>query len=220
MNIKTKLVTMAAAGSILVAGVVGATGYATAQTPGAIPDTAKQQQRTERRDNFLGRVAAHLGVTLDQLKQAYKSAETQAVDDALAAGKITQAQADKAKARIESGNGAGLGKLLAGGHRRARARVERLRDGIITSAATALNMTPKELKAQLKSGKSIADVAGANLDAVKTQIAKDAKAKLDAAVAANKLTQAQADTALQKLTDSLDKILNKSRGAAPAPAAP
>lgn len=219
MNIKTKLVTMAAVGSILVAGVVAATSYATAQTPGATPDTAKQQQRTERRDTFLGRVAAHLGVTLDQLKEAYTSAETQAVDDALAAGKITQAQADKAKARIESGNGAGLGKLLRG-HRRARARMERLRDGIITSAATALNMTPKELKAQLKSGKSIADVAGANLDAVKAQITKDAKAKLDAAVAGNKLTQAQADTALQKLTDSLDKILNAKRGTAPAPAAP
>lgn len=219
MNIKTKLVTMAAVGSILVAGVVGATSYATAQTPGATPGTTKQQQRTERRDTFLGRVAAHLGVTLDQLKQAYTSAETQAVDDALAAGKITQAQADKAKARIESGNGAGLGKLLRG-HRRARAHMERLRDGIITSAATAANMTPKELKAQLKSGKSIADVAGANLDAVKTQITKDAKAKLDAAVAGNKLTQAQADTALQKLTDSLDKILNAKRGTAPAPAAP
>lgn len=223
MNIKTRLLTLAAAGSIVlagVAGVAGATGYASAQTPSSTPDAAKHQKRTEHRDAFLSRVAANLGVTLDQLKQAYKSAAIQAVDDALASGEITQQQADQAKAKIESGEGAGLRKLLGGGHGRVRARVERLRDGIVKSAATALNMTPDELKAQLKSGKSIADVAGANLAAVKTQITNDAKTKLDAAVAAKKLTQEQADKALQKLNDSLDKILSKTRGAAPAPTAP
>lgn len=220
MNIKTRYLTLAAAGSILFAGVAGATGYASAQTPGATPDAAKHEQRVERRDNFLSRVAANLGVTLDQLKQAYKSAAIQTVDDALADGKITQEQADKAKAKIETGEIGGLRKFLGGGHGRVRDRVERLRDGIVKSASTALNMTPDELKAQLKSGKSIADVAGSNLGAVKTQITNDAKAKLDAAVAANKLTQEQADKAFQKLTDNLDKVLSKTRGTTAAPTAP
>ena len=40
----------------------------------------KREKRIERRDNFLGRVAANLGVTLDQLKQAFKSAATQALE--------------------------------------------------------------------------------------------------------------------------------------------
>ena len=216
MNIKTKILTLAATGGILLAGVAGATGYASAQEPGATPDTAKHQKRVERRDAFLSRVAAHLGVTVDQLKQAYQSAGSEAVDDALANGEITQEQADQAKANIASGKPAGLRKMLGNARGRERMRVERIRDGIAKSVATALNMTPEELRAQLKSGKSIADVAGANLPAVKTQITNDAKTKLDAAVAAKKLTQAQADKALQMLTDNLDKILNKTRGAAPA----
>ncbi len=219
MNIKTRLLTLAAAGSIVLAGVAGATGYASAQTPSATPDAAKHQQRVERRDAFLTRVAAQLGVTIDQLKQAYQSAGSQAVDDALASGEITQQQADQAKANIASGKPAGLRKMLGNARGRERVRVERLRDGIVKSAATALNITPADLRTQLKAGKSIADVAGANLSAVKTQITNDAKTKLDAAVAAKKLTQAQADKALQMLTDNLEKILNKTRGVGTPPAA-
>ena len=212
MNIKAKILTLAAAGGIILAGVAGATGYASAQEPGATPDTAKHQKRVERRDAFLSHVAANLGVTLDQLKQSFKSAATDAVDEALANGKITQEQADKAKANIEAGKAPGLRTLLGGGEHSGRgARLQRLRDGIVKSAATALNITPADLKAQLKTGKSIADIAGSNVGAVKAQILTDAKTKLDAAVTAKKLTQANADKTLQKLTDSLDKILNKTR---------
>ena len=218
MNIKTKILTLTATGAILLAGIAGATGYASAQEPGATPDAAKHQKRAERRDNFLSHVAANLGITLDQLKQSFKSAATDAVDEALANGKITQEQADKAKANIESGKPPGLRKLLGGGQHGGRsARLERLRDGIVKATATALNMTPEDLKAQLKSGKSIADVAGGNIAAVKTQILGDAKTKLDAAVAANKLTQEKADKALAALTNNLDKILNKSRAQQSAP---
>lgn len=211
MNIKTRVLTLAAAGAIVFAGVAGATGYASAQEPGSTPTPTKHEKRIQRRDNFLGRVAANLGVTLDQLKQAFKSAATQALDDAVANGDITQAQADKIKANIESGKNLGLREAIGKGGRRAK-MVQRLRNGIVNSAATALNMSPEDLKAQLKSGKSIADVAGANLDAVKTQITNDATAKLDAAVAAHKMTQAQADKVLKALTDNLDKILSKTRG--------
>ncbi len=222
MNIKTRILTLAAAGAIVFAGVAGATGYASAQEPGTTPDQPKREKRIERRDNFLGRVAANLGVTLDQLKQAFKSAATQALDDAVANGDMTQEQADKIKAKIESGDGLGGARLPGGGQGRhgKPERAEKLRNGILTSAATALNMSPEDLKAQLKSGKSIADVAGGNLDAVKTQITNDAKAKLDAAVASGKLTQDKADAMLEKLTDNLDKILSKTPGKHNAPPAP
>ncbi len=216
MNMRSKVLTVTAVCGIVLAGFAGATGYASAQEPGATPDAPKHQKRVERRDAFLSHVAANLGVTLDQLKQSFKSAATDAVDEALASGKITQEQADKAKANIDAGKAPGLRTLLGGGQRGDQRggrgdRVERLRDGIVNATATALNMTPEDLKAQLKSGKSIADVAGGNIGAVKAQILADAKAKLDAAVTANKLTQENADKALQKLTDSLDKILNKTR---------
>lgn len=222
MNTKTRILTLAAAGGIVLAGFAGATGYASAQEPGTTPTQPKHEKRIERRDNFLAKVAANLNVTLDQLKQAFKSAATQALDDAVANGDMTQTQADKIKAKIESGEGLGLGRLLGGGRGRyaKHERAEKLRNGIVTSAATALNMSPEALRAQLKSGKSIAEVAGGNLDAVKTQITNDAKAKLDAAVASGKLTQDKADAMLEKLTDNLDKILNKIPGKHNAPPAP
>lgn len=222
MNIKTRILTLAAAGGIVLAGVAGATSYASAQEPGTTPAPTRHEKRIERRDNFLGRVAANLGVTLDQLKQAFKSAAIQTVDDALANGDITQAQADNAKAKIESGDGLGLGRLLgpAQGRHGKQGRVQKVRDGIVDSVAAALNMSADDVKTQLKSGKSIADLAGGNLDAVKAQITSDAKAKLDAAVASGKLTQDKADKAFQALTDNLDKIVNKTPGQHGAPPAP
>ena len=214
MQIKTRIITLAAVGAIVAAGLIAAATVVSAQEPEATPDQAKHEKRIERRDNFLSRVAAKLDVTLDQLKTALKSAATDMVDDALAAGEITQQQADAAKSRIENGDGIGLRRLLGARTARREAIVQRVRAAIVQSAADALNMTPEELRAELKSGKSIADVAGDNIDAVKTQITADATAKLDAAVANGKLTQAQADKALQKLTDNLDKIVNKTRGQA------
>lgn len=95
-------------------------------------------------------------------------------------------------------------------------RLRNIRQGIVQSAADAIGITPEDLKSELKSGKSIADVTAehnVSLDAVKAQITSDAQAKLSEVVANGKLTQERADEALQKLADNLDAILNKTRGA-------
>lgn len=212
MDIKTRILTLSAAGAIVFAGVASAAGPVSAQEPADTQGQTRHEKRVERRATFLGRVASTIGVTLDELKQAFKSAATEAVDDALASGEITQEQADGAKARIENGGAPGLRRLLAAGHGRRIARQQRLRAGIIQSAATALNMSPQDLKAQLKTGMSIASVAGSNLDAVKAQITSDAAARLDETVAAGKLTRQKADDLLQKLIDSLDAIVHKTGG--------
>lgn len=213
MQIKTRIITLAAVALITAAGLAAAATVISAQEPDGTPDQTQQEKRTERRDNFLSKVAGKLDVTLDELKSAFKSAATEAVDDALAAGKITQSQADAAKSRIESGDGAGLRR--AHGARR-DAIAQKVRASIVQSTADALNMTPEDLRAELKSGKSIADVAGDNIEAVKTQIIGDAQTHLADAVAAGKLTQAQADKALEALTNNLDNIVNKTRGGAAA----
>ncbi len=216
MQIKKRIITLAAVAIIAATGLAAAATVISAQEPDGTPDTTKQEKRTERRDNFLGKVAGKLDVTLDELKGAFKSAATEAVDDALAAGKITQSQADAAKSRIESGDGGGLRRLRGAHGARREAIAQKVRASVVQSTADALNMTPEDLRAEIKSGKSIAEVAGANIDAVKTQIIEDAQTKLDAAVAGGKLTQAQADKALEALTNNLDKIVNKTRGQAAA----
>ena len=61
-------------------------------------------------------MAKHLGVTPQKLEDATKAAAIDQVNADLAAGRITQAQADALKKRIEAGNG------VLGGPGRARLR--------------------------------------------------------------------------------------------------
>lgn len=224
MGMRTKLVTVAAGVALVAAGVIGATGFASAQEPTPPANGNGQAARQEARDNFLSRVASKLSISVEQLEQAFKDAGTEAVDEALADGKINAEQAQKLKERIENGNGLGIGMFL----RRHRTEVRRaemlakVRRGFVNSAAGAIGIEPSALRDELKSGKSIADVAGehnVSVDAVKAQITSDASAKLEQLVADGKIKQDRADAVLQKLTDNLDTLLNKTRTepAAPAP---
>src|SRR6185437_8894298 len=58
-----------------------------------------------RGSDFLDSVAKHLGVTPQKLEDATKAAAIDQVNADLAAGRITQAQADELKKRIEAGDG-------------------------------------------------------------------------------------------------------------------
>jgi hypothetical protein len=200
MSIKSKLAIAVASVAIVGAASVGAATFASAQVGGTTPQAQGAKQQAA--GNFLNHVAANLGISVEELKAALKTGGEQTVDDLVAAGTITQEQGDKLKARIESGKGLGLLR----GHRPG-ARLERLREGIIASAAQALRMDASALKTELKDGKSIADVAAeenVTVDAVKAQ-------KLDAAVASGKITQSREDTALEGLADRLDTIVNRKR---------
>ncbi|MBI5289436.1 MAG: hypothetical protein HY873_10750 [Chloroflexi bacterium] len=209
MNIKTTLLGAAAATGII-AGTLGVATQAAAQEPGA--DSTPTAERQSARGNFLARVAEKLGISAEQLQQAIRDAANDTVDEALANGRITQEQADKAHERINSGKG--LRGFFERRHDRREHRRDLVRHAIVQSSATALNMTVEELRAELQAGNSIADVAneqGVSLDTVKAQITSDAEAKLDELVANGKLTQEKADEALAKLTENLDDILNKSK---------
>lgn len=206
MKLSTKVLAAGAAVIVLAAGTFGAASYVSAQTPsptGGVPQSAKQQ--------FVDRLAQNLNVSTDQLMSALKTTELQTVDDLLANGKITQAQADKLKDAINSGKDLGLGRLLA-----ARAKIAvAVRREIVKSAADAIGITPAALATELKAGKSIADVAAehnVSLDTVKSTVTSDAKAKLDKLVAAGKITQAREDKLMQTLANNLDKILNAKKG--------
>jgi hypothetical protein len=218
MSIKTRILTATAALSLLAAGAIGVAAQASAQEP--TPAAGAAHQQGQRRDAFLSRVATNLGITVEQLKQAFKDAALQAVDDALANGKIDETQAAKMKERINNGNALGLRQLLK--ERRQVRQRQLIRREIGQSAASAIGITFDDLKAEIMAGKSIAGVAAehnVSLDTVKTAILADAKSKLDQAVANGRIKQQRADKALQTLTDNIDKILNRTKGDAPAAAA-
>lgn len=206
MGIRTRIISAAAAVIIAGTGALGVVAAAGAQEEGQPPAAERQA----RREAFLSRIAEKLGVTLEGLRQAVRDAAIDAVNEAEAEGRITSEQADKARQRIEE---KGIGGLLRQRQERIE-RLHRLRAGIIESSAAAIGIDADALKAELKAGASIAEVAaeeGVALDDVKARIIADAQAKADDAVAAGRIDEARADELLAKLTERLDELLNRKR---------
>ena len=80
----------------------------------------------------------------------------------------------------------------------------------LTTVAKVLGITETELKTELEAGKSIADVAKAkNIDiaTVKAALLAEAKAHIDAEVAAGKHTAAEGVTKLAEVTARIDTML-------------
>jgi hypothetical protein len=150
----------------------------------------------------LNDAAKQLGVQPSALSAALKKALENRVDDAVAAGRLTKAQGDELKQRIESGDLPVFGGQ--GFHHHGPF-------GGLDAAATYLGLTDAQLRTQLESGKSLADVAkaqGKTVDGLVQAIVDSAKKKLDAAVAAGSLTQARADSILSELKSHAADFVN------------
>jgi hypothetical protein len=150
----------------------------------------------------LNDAAKQLGVQPSALSAALKKALENRVDDAVAAGRLTKAQGDELKQRIESGDLPVFGGQ--GFHHHGPF-------GGLDAAATYLGLTDAQLRTQLESGKSLADVAkaqGKTVDGLVQAIVDSAKKKLDAAVAAGSLTQARADSILSELKSHAAEFVN------------
>jgi hypothetical protein len=197
--------------ALVLAGAVGATALAQSAPPTPPGKAAAQAQA----DAFLNALAAKLGKTPDEVRNAAKAAQKDLVSQALQAGRITQEQANRLNQRIDQSNGMpfGPGKIGPGpkapGAKGAPAARATFGGGEL---AQFLGVTPQVLKGELGSGKSLAQVAqahGKSADQLKTFVRDQAKARLDAQVKAGRVTQAQADAALKKLTDNLDQMINR-----------
>jgi polyhydroxyalkanoate synthesis regulator phasin len=222
ISAKRKLVA-GAAGLVVLAGTGGAyaanqTGTSKTATPPKPADRAAEQQA------FLDDVAGRLHVTADQLTAALKGAAADRIDAAVKAGKLTQAQGDEAKKRIESANGPllGVGPLGGrgpGGHGPGGPGGPGPRGfggpfGGLDGAATYLGLTGQQLREKLRSGQSLADIAkatnGKTVDGLKAAL-KDALTKrLDQAVKDGHLTSAQRDKLVNELSSHLDDIVNNT----------
>lgn len=171
-------------------------------------------------NDFLDSVAKHLGISRQKLDDATKAAAIDQVDAQLKAGKITQAQADALKKRIQSGDIPPLGALRGGGPGPGfgfggpGGPLPLLKAGIgdsVAGAAKYLGLSESALRDQLRSGKSLADVAKAqnkDLGGLKDAILAAAKSDLDKAVADKQITQAQADDVYNGLKSRIDDIVN------------
>jgi hypothetical protein len=127
--------------------------------------------------NWLENLAEALGITVQQLEEAQEQAYAASVADAVAAGQITQEQADQ---------------ILA--NRALKSYIDRR-----TILATALGMTADELEAALAEGQSMSDLMdekGIDAATLQTNAQAAYEAAVQQAVTDGVITQAQADDIL------------------------
>jgi hypothetical protein len=180
------------------------------------------------RDAYLNDLATRLHVSRDQLDSALKGAFEDRLDAAVKAGKLSQSDADAIKKKVEqSGVVPGLGgpppfggpdKFPGPGGPGGPHFGFKFGFGIGAAAsdvAKYLDLTQAQLRDQIASGKSLAEIAKAQnkpLDGLKSEIQSAAKTELDKAVAAKKITQEQENNLLDKLKANIDDLVNAKPG--------
>ena len=195
----------AVAGAVVGVALVGATlgatlgGVASAQTP--TPPAGQNPATT-----FIQRLAQHLGLPQDRVTQALQDTRNDALNDAVAAGRLTQEQADQIRNQpIDQGRGFGFGFGGRGGH--GLGKLGGRGFGVsLDTVAQRLGLTQEDLRTQLQSGQSLAQIAharGIDPQPLINQLVADAEAQLTQAVQNGRLTQAQADQMRQTLPDRI-----------------
>ena len=151
--------------------------------------------------------AKNLGIEPSKLSAALNKAYEDRIDAAVAAGRLTKEQGAELKQRIESDDfpllgPPGFGHGPGGPHMLFRG---------VGEAASYLGLTEDELHSRLESGKTLAEIAKAqdkSVDGLKAALVKDAKAHLDAAVKAGRLSSAEEQRILAELQQRIDDLVN------------
>lgn len=157
--------------------------------------------------------AAHrLHVTPTQLTGAFKQALIDQIDAAMKAGRLTQAQADALKQRIQRSQSVPFGLGL-------QHRAVPVRRSVVTAAAAYLGLSDQHLRSQLRSGKSLAQIAnarGKTVTGLEQAITASVKARLARAVASGRITKAQEQRLVARLATRIDRIVNRTAPPKPA----
>jgi hypothetical protein len=156
--------------------------------------------------------AKELGVEPSKLTAALRTALKNQVDAAVAAGRLTQAEGQAMKARIDAGGiplfGLGRGPGHHGPHGLRGPHKS------LAAAARYLGMTEAQLRTALNGGKTLAQVAkGKNksVDGLVAAMVADAKANLAEAVKAGSLTQAESQEIQADLKARITELVNTAR---------
>jgi hypothetical protein len=217
--------------------IMGTVAVAVVVSGGAAYAASKDDSPQARSQAIVTDAAGTLGVAPAKLSDALEKALENQVDAQVTAGKLTQAQADAIKKRIEDGTqpifggpgfggpgGPGGGRFGHGGPGRGGPGFGGRRGGGfgfglmagVEDVATYLGLTTAELRTQIESGKSLATIAtaqGKTADGLKAAITDAATKRLDAAVTAGKLTKDQETKVLAGLSSHLDDLVNATPGA-------
>jgi hypothetical protein len=169
---------------------------------------AATQSRTDSRQALLGDVAKRLHVSPSQLRSAIRGALLDRLGAAVKAGRLTQAQANHIKQRLEQGGGLPLGPMW-------RHELAPARHSLLPTAASYLNLSPDQLFGDLRGGKTLAQVAQAknkSVSGLEQALMTAAKARLARLVSSGVLTKAQEQRRLNRLNDRIARLVNAHPG--------
>src|SRR3954447_5700494 len=199
--------------------IIGALAVVAVVSGGAAYAASRDNSPQARSQAIVNDAAGTLGVDPSRLSSALKQALENQVDAQVTAGTLSKEQGDAIKKRIEDGTqpifggpgfGGGPRGRFPGGGFGFRLGGPGLMGGI-EDVATYLGLKPADLATQLRSGKSLADIAkaqGKTVDGLKTAITEGATKQLDAAVTAGKLEKEQETKLLAALSSHLDDLVN------------
>jgi hypothetical protein len=192
-----------AAGAAALLAIAGG-GAAVAATSGGSPQQDSQA--------VVDDAAGQLGISSAQLSNALKQALENRVDEEVAAGRLTKAQGEGLKTRIQSGEVPLIGIGPGGRHHLGPAAG-------LDAAASYLGLTDGQLRSSLRSGKTLAAIAAANgksVDGLVAAMVARAKQHIAADVAAGRLTKAQQQDILSNLEQRITDLVNGKMPTPPA----
>ncbi|HEY5477084.1 MAG TPA: hypothetical protein VIK11_10240 [Tepidiformaceae bacterium] len=215
---------LVAAGLVAMASIVGG-GIVFAQTSGSssplgnVAALTAQAGPGSNESVYIAQLAANLHLDVPTVQAAISTTNLSVLNSAVAAGKITQAQADKIQAALGAGNGFFFGSQ---GPKNPGTPGITGRGGFFGtigdvegSVATFLKITPAQLKTELQGGESLADVAtahGQNRDSLKSFLTTQVTTEIGKAVTDGKLLPPQADLIKSTLSSHLDQIIDAKPG--------
>jgi polyhydroxyalkanoate synthesis regulator phasin len=183
---------------IAIAAVLALSVIAVGGAVGATQLTPKQESQA-----IINDAAGQLGVEPSELSNALKQALKNRVDDAVEDGRLTEEQGRELKERIDAGEVPFLGLPFHRHHGPFHAKFE--------AAAEYLGMTQAQLRKALDDGKTLAQVArdrDKSVDGLVAALVEEAEQKLEDAVEAGRLTEAEKREMLDGLRDRITDLVN------------
>lgn len=171
---------------------------------------SRQQLRADlATGQTLAQIASAEGKSVLGLEQTIEAAVKTRLDQAVAAGKITagreQLILSKLPARVDKLVNTAQPGALVGAHLRLQA--------LVRASAAYLGLTPVQLRTDLRTGRTLAQVAtvqGKTTAGLEQAIGSAVKSRLDKAVAAGRITASREQQILAGLPARLDKLVNRS----------
>lgn len=188
-----------------------ALGLAAAGAGGALA-ASKLGSPNDESKSVLNDAAKELGVQPSELGAALKKALSDRIDEAVKEGRLTKAEGDAFKARINSG-----AFPLVGVPSREHGPFGLIQPdpiGELSTAAEYLGLTQEQLRDRLNSGKTLAQIAkeqDKSVAGLVDKLVEHKKARIEEAVKHGQLTRTQADEILAKINRVVTDFVENGR---------